>query len=89
MREAIPRDWKLPEDWEADMAFDGGSAGCGELVLNLRLRFRELEPGTRVAVRATDRGAPLDLPAWCRVTGHALIAADHPFYLMRVRERQS
>jgi len=81
-------DWKLPAGWTAENLFDGGETGCGELVLNLRQRFLELEPGTRVAIRATDPGAPLDLPAWSRVTGNELIAAEHPFYLMRVKERQ-
>jgi tRNA 2-thiouridine synthesizing protein A len=37
-------------------------------------------------VRATDPAAPLDLPAWCRLTRHALVAADHPHYTIRRRE---
>jgi tRNA 2-thiouridine synthesizing protein A len=79
--------WKLPPGWSADTYFDGGDTGCGILVMNLRQHFLGLDAGVSVAVRATDLGAPLDLPAWCRATGNELIAAEHPLYLMRVKER--
>ena len=77
----------LPADWESDTLYDGGDKGCGEMVLSLKLHLLGLTPGESVAVRANDPGAPIDLPAWCRVTGNELIAAKHPYYLMRVRER--
>jgi tRNA 2-thiouridine synthesizing protein A len=49
--------------------------GCGELVLHLRMRLRAM-PGKVLKVIARDRGAPADLPAYCRMTGHQLIHAQ-------------
>ena len=59
---------------------DAGDKGCGELVLELRVRMNELAPGDVLRLVARDPGAPEDLPAWCRMTGHQLRAADHPLY---------
>jgi tRNA 2-thiouridine synthesizing protein A len=72
-------------DWERDDVFDGGDAGCGDLLYDLRFRFRDLRAGTRVLVRALDAGAPVEIPAWCRMTGHRLLRASHPFYLIARR----
>lgn len=69
-----------PDDVEADDDWDAGQLGCGDLVLELRNRMRALEPGSVLAVRAEDPAAPIDLPAWCGLTGHALLAAQHPRY---------
>lgn len=62
--------------------FDGGETGCGELLLDLRLYFADLPHGAKVRVRALDAGAPLEIPAWCRVVKHRLLEAEHPFYLI-------
>ncbi len=67
-----------PED-----RWDAGDMGCGDLVLELRLRLKALAPGGVLALRATDPGAPIDLPAWCNLTGHRLVAAEHPEYRIR------
>ena len=48
--------------------------GCGELVLELRDRIARLEPGQVLKVIARDPGAPADMPAWCGLTGHALVS---------------
>jgi len=69
----------------ADQEWDAGSMGCGELVLKLRLRLREVAAGEVLAVTATDPGAIEDLPAWCELTGHALVRAEHPRYWIRRR----
>ena len=65
-----------------DDAWDAGPLGCGELVVELFLRLRALPPGATVLLTATDPGAPHDLPAWCRMTGHRLAAAEPPRYLI-------
>jgi len=65
--------------------FDAGDMGCGDLVLELRGRLSEIAPGAVLAVRAVDPGAPGDLPAWCRVTGHTLVHHDPPLYWIRRR----
>lgn len=66
-----------------EIDFDGGTTGCGELLLDLLLYMKRQAPGTEVTVRALDPGAPLEIPAWCRMTQHELIEAKHPFYLLR------
>ena len=66
--------------------WDAGDLGCGDLVLQLRFRMDTLAPGQVLRLVALDPGAPADLPAWCRMTGHALLAADHPVYLIRRKE---
>jgi tRNA 2-thiouridine synthesizing protein A len=66
--------------------WDAGDMGCGELVMELRVRLNSLPPGTVFTVRATDPAAPEDIPAWCRLTGHGLVSADHPLYRIRRRE---
>lgn len=58
------------DDWDA------GDMGCGELVLELRFRMDALAPGQVIRLRATDPGAPEDLPAWCRMTRHQLVHHD-------------
>ena len=70
----------------ADASWNAGELGCGELVLELRSRLAALPPGATVAVTARDPGAPADLPAWCRMTGHTLVWHRHPRYLIRRKE---
>lgn len=67
----------------ADTHYDGGETGCGELLLDLLLFTRRHPPGTVIEVHALDPGAPLEIPAWCRLTGNELIESAHPLYLLR------
>ena len=68
-----------------DQRWDAGEMGCGQLVFELRRRLMEMKPGERLEVVAQSSGAPTDLPAWCRMTGHALISSEHPVYLIERR----
>ena len=54
--------------------------GCGEVIILLRLRMEKLKPGELLRLTARDEGAPVDLPAWCRMTGRRLLRAEHPEY---------
>ena len=68
---------KFDQEWNA------GELGCGDLVLELRRRVREA-PGQVFKVIALDLGAPEDIPAWCGMTGHELIAQDldaHAYFI--------
>ena len=71
---------------ETESEWDAGDMGCGELVFELRLQLKALRPGQILKLTARDPGAPEDLPAWCRLTGHRLTYVDHPVYLIRRRE---
>ncbi|MEO7980288.1 MAG: sulfurtransferase TusA family protein [Sporichthyaceae bacterium] len=55
---------------DVDVLVDGGDRGCGELLLELHRRTRDLGDGARVRLVTTDPGAAADLPAWCTLTGH-------------------
>jgi tRNA 2-thiouridine synthesizing protein A len=67
------------------VAWDAGEMGCGELVLELRFRLQDMPAGSMLELTANDPGAPEDLPAWCRMTGHELVDARHPKYWIRRR----
>lgn len=62
--------------------WDSGEIGCAQLVFELRRRLKDMQPGERLEVVARSRGAPTDLPAWCRMTGHRLVSAEHPVYVI-------
>lgn len=62
--------------------WDAGETGCGELILELKLRLASLPPGAAFKLIARDPGVPEDLPAWCRMTGHQLLQASPPEYVI-------
>ena len=80
-----PRPPAIPAGWDFSVTFDGGNKSCGDLILDLKLFFQGLPSGTRVLVIATDPGAWIDIPAWCRVTGHIYIDESPPYYLIERR----
>ncbi|MDT9595257.1 sulfurtransferase TusA family protein [Nocardioides zeae] len=57
---------------------DGGDLGCARLLLRLRGVVADLAPGTVVHLDTTDPVAPIDLPAWCRMTGHDYLGRVDP-----------
>ena len=65
----------------ADRTLDAGETGCGELTLLIFQTIKSLTPGQTLEVYAYDLAAAMDIPAWCRSTGHLLVAVDadtHP-----------
>jgi tRNA 2-thiouridine synthesizing protein A len=74
------------QDPSPDDAWDAGGLGCGELVILLLGRLRALAPGQRFLLTATDPGARHDIPAWCRLTGHRLLSAEPPRFLIRRKD---
>lgn len=73
------------DNWNFDRAYDGGDLACGQLLLDLRLYFRDLPEAAVVMVRSVDEGAPVEIPAWCRLMGHMLLDSAHPRYLIQKR----
>jgi tRNA 2-thiouridine synthesizing protein A len=65
--------------------WDAGELGCSRLIFELRNQLEKIPPGETLELVARDDGARSDLPAWCRMTGHELIAQDHPVYVIRRR----
>jgi TusA-related sulfurtransferase len=70
--------------FNANTFYDAGDVGCafGPLDEIARL-MRRMEPGQTLEVRATDRSVAADLPAWCRLARHELIAQEGHRYLIR------
>ena len=62
--------------------WDAGDMGCGGLIFELRRRVDALNPGDRLELVARDPGAQSDVPAWCRMTGHRIVEANHPVYVI-------
>lgn len=74
-----------------DVIVDGGDKACGELLMELHRQLRDCPPGTRVRLLALDPAAPIDIPAWCHLTGHIyggrVAGADTPSYDIEVGSR--
>ncbi|MGD0955409.1 MAG: sulfurtransferase TusA family protein [Candidatus Acidiferrales bacterium] len=66
--------------------WNAGEMGCGELLMELAPRMKALAPGQIFELTALDPGAVEDIPAWCGLTGHSLVSAQHPVYRIRRRE---
>ena len=71
--------------WEFDDEFDGGEETCGRVIVNLYLYIRYQSPGYRILVISRDPGAPIELPAWCRMTKNELTETQHPYYLITLK----
>ena len=69
-----------------DREWDAGDMGCGDLLVELRSQLAALGPGRTLKVIARDPGAVEDLPAWCRLTGHFLVLASPPTYVIKARQ---
>jgi tRNA 2-thiouridine synthesizing protein A len=49
---------------------------CPMPVIRTGERIEELPAGTLLTITASDPGALHDIPAWCRVNGHACLLAE-------------
>lgn len=71
-----------------NLVVDGSGLLCVQLLLQLRRRIADLTPGTIVEVITTDPAAPLDLPAWCHLTGHGYLGpvsgAEPPTHRLQI-----
>jgi tRNA 2-thiouridine synthesizing protein A len=55
---------------EPEVVVEGGDLACGELLVLVHRRIRDQAPGTLVCIASTDPAGPIDIPAWCHLTGH-------------------
>lgn len=56
-----------------DSVLDAGETACGELIMLIFQRMKQLAPGQVLEVVGYDAGATVDIPAWCRQTQNPLI----------------
>ena len=68
--------------FEIARAWQAGETGCGVLIVGIKREIAQIDAGERLEVTALDAGARVDIPAWCRMTGHRLVAANHPTYVI-------
>lgn len=76
----------MAEQLDARDEWHAGDMGCGELVMILRRKLREM-PGEVLKVIALDAAAPIDIEAWCRMTNNELLRADIPNHSYWIRSR--
>lgn len=72
----------VPGHWQFEDVFDALELGCGQLLLELHRFVAPFRPGARIMLATRDAASRIDVPAWCRMTGHRLIEHSHPFYLI-------
>ena len=67
--------------WPADVpaqavgaTIDAGAANCGRLIELISTTLGTLEMGEILRVVAQDPSALVDIPAWCRMRAHRLVA---------------
>ena len=61
---------------EADEQLDARGLLCPLPVIRLQTLARGRAAGTVIRVTATDPGVRQDIPAWCRVHGHRVLAIE-------------
>jgi uncharacterized OsmC-like protein/TusA-related sulfurtransferase len=65
------------ESLRPDATCDGGNLDCGSgLLLIIRAAMQPLLPGELLEVRSREISVKEDLPAWCRLVGHTLVAVQ-------------
>lgn len=61
---------------------------CPLPVIRVQDRVADLPSGSLVEAVCTDPGALMDIPAWCRINGHAVLdtyrSGEEYFVLLRV-----
>lgn len=67
---------------------EGGALGCARLLLLLRAHAAQLPAGAVIHLSTTNGVAPIDIPVWCRITGHAWLGpvpgSSTPTYAVQV-----
>ena len=80
-----------PEDEQrevdCDLEIDLEDMGCGDMLIALMKAMRCIHAGQVLKARAFDTGAEADIPAWCNMRKHTLLAGpcgeDNAYYYIR------
>jgi tRNA 2-thiouridine synthesizing protein A len=75
----------VTDEPDANAEWNAGELGCGDLVLQLRMKVMAMAPGAILKLTALDQAAPEDIPSWCGLTRHTLVKASHPIYWIKRR----
>ena len=58
---------------------------CPMPVIRTQERVEQLSPGDVLEVLCTDPGSASDIPAWCRINGHTVLAVDSAEWEFTIR----
>lgn len=61
---------------KADETLDCVGLYCPMPIVRTAVKIKELKPGEILEVVADDKGIRLDMPAWCRATGHEFLGVE-------------
>jgi TusA-related sulfurtransferase len=64
---------KFDASIHADYILDLGEKNCSQLIMEVMLVIRDMDNGQTLLITAYDPSAPIDLEAWCRMTGNTLV----------------
>lgn len=80
---------RAPASGAAAQELDARGMQCPGPIVAMCERMADLAPGDVLLVRAGDPGFVSDVPAWCRQSGHELIAcrAENGHYVASIRKR--
>jgi tRNA 2-thiouridine synthesizing protein A len=75
----------------SETVLDVKGLNCPLPVLRANRSLRSMQPGARLRVLATDRASVADFQAYCRETGHALLAwsEENGVFSFLIRRRES
>ena len=80
----LPETMEPQPIFEADAFYDAGDAGCAYGPIDhIAGLIRQMDSGQTLEIRATNDTVRVDLPAWCRIVGHKLIAQQDDRYLLQ------
>lgn len=71
----------------AEFTLDTKGLLCPLPVIRTQDRIRTLQSGDVLVVEATDPGVMYDIPSWCRIHGHELVASVREGKLCRITIR--
>ena len=76
-----------PENITPDALANLEEMGCGDLIIALMKTMKPLKTDQVLKVHALDPGAQADIPAWCNMRGHKLLAGpceeNNAFYYIK------
>jgi tRNA 2-thiouridine synthesizing protein A len=56
----------------ADYSLNLGEKNCSQFIMEVMLAMQRMDQGQTLLVTAYDSSAPIDLEAWCHMTGNTL-----------------
>jgi tRNA 2-thiouridine synthesizing protein A len=74
---------------KADETLDCVGLYCHMPIIETAKKIKTLKPGQVLEILADDKGIKVDMPSWCRQTGHECLGLeeDHGIFHVLVKKR--